>query len=39
MYAKIVEVIRGLMTGETLDKISEYLQGIAGQYDKVSSFL
>ncbi|CAH1394070.1 unnamed protein product [Nezara viridula] len=35
VYNKVAEFVRGLITGETIDKISEYLQKIAGKYDKM----
>lgn len=35
LYERIVKVLNGLATGETMEQISQYLQGVASKYDKV----
>lgn len=35
MYDKVVEIVHGLMTGETINKISEYVKKLTSKYDKV----
>ncbi|XP_073994094.1 apolipoprotein lipid transfer particle isoform X2 [Rhodnius prolixus] len=35
LYERIVKVLNGLATGETMEQISQYLQGVASKYDKI----
>ncbi|BES90627.1 Domain of Unknown Function (DUF1081) [Nesidiocoris tenuis] len=35
VYDKVVEIVQGLMTGETINKISNYLKKLTSQYDKL----